>query len=265
MMTSWTHDLDSPSLSEEKSTFFRSYLMKIAHLANQTRPDLSCFCNLLAQYQVSPTESDWKALERILRYLRETFDLGLYYSRKGIRTTFLKEKVLLVREPENYLMGYSDASYGGTESNERRSQSGYVFLICGAAVSWSSQKQKSKAATSSTDAELYALHKAVKEAMWAHDLLLEIGVHGPPAIRIYQDNTSTIAIASNPVKRGRTRHIAQLQQFVNDAVERKDVELVFCPTADMVADIMTKPLPPPQFIKLREKLGLCSLRSKQKL
>jgi len=265
MMTSWTHDLDSPSLSKEKSTFFRSYLMKIAHLANQTRPDLSCSCNLLAQYQVSPTESDWKALERILRYLRETFDLGLYYSRKGIRTTFLKEKVLLVREPENYLMGYSDASYGGTESNERRSQSGYVFLICGAAVSWSSQKQKSKAATSSTDAELYALHKAVKEAMWAHDLLLEIGVHGPPAIRIYQDNTSTIAIASNPVKRGRTRHIAQLQQFVNDAVERKDVELVFCPTADMVADIMTKPLPPPQFIKLREKLGLCSLRSKQKL
>jgi hypothetical protein len=171
----------------------------------------------------------------------------------------MNEDQILIREPTHYLTAYADASYGGNEGNLRRSQSGYVLMMLGAAVSWSSQKQRTKSATSSTDAELYALQKAIKEVLWSHELLKEIGLHGPESILIFQDNRSTITIAENPVHRGRLRHMAIIQQFINDTVEDRECKLVWCPEVDMIADILTKPLAPPRHARLTTLLGLSPL------
>ena len=259
MMETWKHDDTTPKLSKEKSTLYRSYLMKLAHLANQTRPDLSNIVSILAQHQVDPYESDLKGLERAYRYLGGTYNLGLHYSRKDIITTREDQDSLRIPDPKKFLICYADASHGGTEANSRRSQAGYVFLINGTAVTWSSTKIRTIQATSSTDSELYSLHNAVKDAKWCKELLTELGLHGPESLIIYQDNLSTISAAENPIHRGRLRHIAILQQSICDAIEAKEVKLEWCPTNDMVADIMTKPLRPELFVKHRNSLGLCTL------
>ena len=52
----------------------------------------------------------------------------------------------------------------------------------------------------------------------------------------------------------RTRHVAIRYFWVKDRVESKEVEVVYCPTEEMIADILTKPIVGAQFIALRNML-----------
>jgi len=81
MMTSWEHDPDGQILNERDRSEFLSVLMKLAYLAQQSRPDILFAVNKLSQYQAKCNSSDQRALERILRYLRGTWDYGIFYTK----------------------------------------------------------------------------------------------------------------------------------------------------------------------------------------
>jgi hypothetical protein len=75
-----------------------------------------------------------------------------------------------------------------------------------------------------------------------------------PAV-IFQDNQSTIAlVAKGRSTSARTRHIAIRYFFVKDRVDSKEVEVVYKPTGEMRADIMTKPLQGDLFRRMRAEL-----------
>jgi hypothetical protein len=134
-------------------------------------------------------------------------------------------------------------------------------LFCnlgGAAVTWFCKKQ-GPVALSSTEAEYYALSEATKEAIWIKQMMEELGFVSDNPLTIMEDNQSTIAIALNPINHQRTKHIDTRVHFIRDHVKRKDINIVYCPTGDMVADIFTKALPAKQHIKLTGMLGLMSL------
>jgi hypothetical protein len=81
MMTTWEHDDKAILLDDEAKSSFMSTLMKLAYLAQQSRPDILFAINKLSQFQSKANLSDQKALERILRYLRGTWDYGLMYNK----------------------------------------------------------------------------------------------------------------------------------------------------------------------------------------
>ena len=81
MMTSWEHDPEGQPLSEKDRSEFLSILMKMAYLAQQSRPDILFAVNKLSQFQSKCNSSDQRALERILRYLRGTWDYGIFYTK----------------------------------------------------------------------------------------------------------------------------------------------------------------------------------------
>jgi len=71
------------------------------------------------------------------------------------------------------------------------------------------------------------------------------------------DNQGAIAVAENPIHHARTKHLdIQLQKFVRDHIERNTIELQYCPTNDMLADIMTKALARDRHAKLCELIGI---------
>ncbi len=76
---------------------------------------------------------------------------------------------------------------------------------------------------------------------------------------ILEDNQSSIAMAKNPQYHGRVKHIDIKHHFVREQVSNGTIELKYCPTYEMVADMLTKGLAQQQFCALREKAGIVPL------
>ena len=124
----------------------------IMYAAMGTRPDVAYAITSLSQFLQSPARPHWVALKRVLRYLKGTQDAQLVYR----RIPGSADQALTVH-------GYSDSDWAN-DINDRRSITGWVFLLYGCAVSWQSRKQRTTA-LSSVEAEYMAATAATKEAV----------------------------------------------------------------------------------------------------
>ena len=138
------------------------------------------------------------------------------------------------------LQGFCDADYAG-DVDTRRSTTGYIYILNGGAISWSSRRQQTVAA-STTEAEYMAAAEAVKEGLWLRKLLADIGM-GLKTITINADNQSALKLLKNPVTSLRSKHIDVLYHFARERVMRNEVEFEYVPTEYNVADVFTKALP----------------------
>jgi transposase InsO family protein len=207
-----------------------------------TRPDMAFSVCLVARYMERPTEIHVAAVKRILRYLKGTTSYGLWYEKgKGSELT-----------------GWSDSDYAG-DVDDRRSTSGYVFMIGTKVVSWSSKKQPI-VTLSTTEAEFIAAASCACQGIWLSRILALIDKkRKKDCITILCDNSSSIKLSKNPVMHGRSKHIDVRFHFLRDLTKDGSVQLVHCSTNDQVADIMTKALSLESFSGNRDKLGLCKL------
>lgn len=76
---------DEEDTSESfNETIYRSAIGQLQYIATCTRPDLSFTVNRLSKYSNKPTQKNWQEVKRIKRYLKETQDLQLKYTKDGI-------------------------------------------------------------------------------------------------------------------------------------------------------------------------------------
>ncbi|KAF8055039.1 hypothetical protein HT031_006855 [Scenedesmus sp. PABB004] len=196
------------------------------YLATSLRPDIAHTASVLARFMAKPTIVHWQAAKGLLRYLAGTAELGINYSGGPAGL---------------HLVGYTDADYAGCPDT-RRSTSAFVFTMGGGAVSWCSQRQKT-VSVSTAEAEYVAAAAAVKEALWLRNLLRELGSRNANTISIWADNQAAIKLLHNPISSARTKHIDVAYCFARERVVRGEVSFAYLPTADMVADVLTKGLP----------------------
>lgn len=200
-----------------------------------TRPDIAQAVGALARYMACPTVIHWQAAKGVLRYLAGTSTYGITYgSTSGLEL-------------------FCDADYAG-DLDTRRSTTGYVAILNGGAVSWSSRLQPTVAA-STTEAEYMAAASAVKEALWLRTLLTDLGL-SYPTISIKADSQSAIKLLKNPVFSMRSKHIDVIYHFARERVTRKDVSFSYIKTDGMVADALTKPVPKIKFEFCRSAMGI---------
>ena len=109
---------------------------------------------------------------------------------------------------------------------------------------------------SSTKAEYTALSGACQEAVWMRRLLADIGFEQRGPSTIFEDNQGAIELVKNPKFHNRTKHIDVSFHFIKEQVNLKAISVKYCPTQDMLADIMTKGLPKIAFQKFRDNLGV---------
>ncbi|XP_039040758.1 uncharacterized protein LOC120179133 [Hibiscus syriacus] len=115
---------------------------------------------------------------------------------------------------------------------------------------WSSKKQR-VVSRSSTEAEFRSLANAECEAIWVKSLLAELGVHLTSTPVIWCDNTSVIAHSANPVHHAKLKHVEPDLCFVREKVMDGSFHVNYVPAVDQVADVLTKPLSAPFFVRLR--------------
>ena len=219
-------------------SLYQSAVGSLLYLSIWTRPDITFAVSNVAKFCSKPSNEHWTAVKRIMRYLKGTMNYGLCYD-KG--------------KPGD-CVGFSDSDWAG-DINDRRSTSGYVFQICGTAVSWRSKKQ-SCVALSTAEAEYMALASAAQEAVWMRQLIGDLTTTSTTPMTIYEDNQSAISMAKNPQFHGRAKHIGIKHHFIREQVEKGTVVLQYCQSEDMTADILTKGLNKDQFHKLRTMTGV---------
>jgi hypothetical protein len=221
----------SPKTEEERLEMnnkpYLQVLGSVGYAANSTRPDLQFAYGMAARFASNPGLGHWKGLKRMLHYLKETKEFGLTFRRDK------SEKAITVT-------GYVDSDWAGC-TDTRRSTTGYIFLVSGAPVSWSSKVQKT-VARSSVEAEYMALSAAAQEAVYLRTLIEELGFKVQLPMTIFQDNQGSIFLAEGKGNHGRTKHIDIRHHFIRDLVEEKVIQVTYIPSNRNVADIFTKPL-----------------------
>ncbi|KAJ9542160.1 hypothetical protein OSB04_028666 [Centaurea solstitialis] len=127
-------------------------------------------------------------------------------------------------------------------------------LLGGKLVSWTSKKQNS-VSTSTAEGDYVSAGSCCTQVLWMRNQLLDYGFQ-LSKIPIFCDNTSAIAIASNPVLHSKTKHIEIRYHFIRDHVMNGDVELHFIPTEYHLANLFTKHLDEKRFNQLISELGM---------
>ena len=220
---------------------YRQAVGSLMHAMIGTRLDICYAVGAVSQFMSDPGKEHWTAVKRILRYLQGTQDYQLELSGSDNSTTVV-------------LHGYCDADWGSNPDN-RRSVSGYAFSLGRGTINWSSKRQPTTA-LSSTEAEYMASTHATKEAIWLRSLLKDFGFEQVGATIINTDSQGSLALAKNPTHHSRTKHIDIQHHFVREQIELQTIELQYCPTEEMTADVLTKPLARIKHSKCTYALGL---------
>lgn len=228
----------------DNNSLYRQAIGALLYIGCNTRPDIAASISILSRKISNPSKYDWTQVKQVFRYLKGTKSLKL--------------KLGDAKEADsNQLVGYADADWAG-DVLDRKSTSGYVFKYRGGTISWCSRKQSS-VALSSTEAEYVSVAEACQEALLLKQLLQDFGEdHENPAI-IYEDNQSCLRILENDKTSQRTKHIDIKYHFAKDLCQRGDIQFIFCPTTDMTADLLTKPLSKQRMLKLVDYIGLCDI------
>jgi transposase InsO family protein len=214
-------------LLDKDESRYSELLGSLLYLSTCTRPDIAQSVGALSRYMSNPTKEHWGAAKGVLRYVAGTVSYGIVFGKE-----------------RQGLFGMCDSDYAG-DLDTRRSTTGYVFILNGGAVSWSSRLQPTVAA-STAEAEYMAAHYAVKEALWFRKLMCEFGV-SLGAVQIRCDNQAAIKMVKNAAASARTKHVDNMHHFARERVERGEVVFTYVESQQNVSDFLTKPLPPVKF------------------
>lgn len=227
-------NIDSPSLPSNDQ--YRKIIGMLLYLSTNSRPDVAASVSILSQKVSKPTVYDMNEAKRVVRYLKGSMDLKLHLSGEGVRKD---------------LYAYADANFA-EDVIHGKSNSGLFIGINGGALTWHCHKQQ-VVALSTTEAEYIALCEAGKELVWVKRLCKDFDIDVSTATPVYEDNQSCIKMILNDSQSNRTKHIRVKYHYTRDLVEAGEIRIVYCPTENNIADMLTKPLGPVRLSYLRKR------------
>ena len=220
---------DCPENSDPAQVSHYRALIALANFIScWTRPDITYTVNKLCKYMSNPGPVHWQALKHLVRYLKGTQHLGLFYC---------------FDRPASVegLHGYTDSSFADCPDTSK-STIGYVFYFGGAIVSWFS-KLHTFVTTSTNHSEYAALAAGAKEAQWLVYLFEQLdsrAKHSP--VPIFVDNSGVISLVFNPVDHQANKHVRLSCHFARELTDLQVIAPQRVSTDKNLADPFTKSL-----------------------
>ncbi|GKD29521.1 retrovirus-related pol polyprotein from transposon TNT 1-94 [Tanacetum coccineum] len=234
-MTTERLDADLHGTLTDQTTY-RRMIVGLMYLTT-SHPDIAYATFVCARYQARPTVKHLKEVKRIFRYLRQSYNMGLWYP----------------KDSGFELIAYSDADHVGCKDDCKSTSEGLQFLGK-KLVNWSSMKQDCTA-MSTVEAEYVSLSACCAQVIWMRTQLLDYG-YKYNRIPMYCDSKSAIAISCNPVQHSKTKHIDTRYHFIKEHVEKGIMELYFVGAEYQLADLFTKALPKERFEYLVHRISM---------
>jgi len=227
---------ETKKLDKQMTDIFFTTVYQALFLSMRSRTDVQLPVAFLCTRVKEPDTDDWAKLIRMMSYLR--------------RYKFLP--AILKADGTNICKWYADAAFA--VHKDMKSHTGYLLTMGQGAMQTKSLKQKINT-KSSTEAELIAADSVTTPMLWTKWFLEEQGYKVTQTV-LKQDNKSTILLEENGKESSskRTRHINIRYFFITDCIQRGEFTVEFCPTDDMWADFLTKPLQGKKFMQLRKIL-----------
>lgn len=232
---------------KETIKWYQSIVGSLMWPAIHTRPDLAYSVGVLSRYCSNPGKLHCNLLQRVLRYVAGTLNLGLVFR----------------KDSEDDIVGYSDSDYAGLIDG-RKSTGAYVFMFAGGPISHSSKLQPT-VSLSSCEAEYMALVETAKEAVWCARFLAELGYRkGESPVLLRADNQGSISLSKNPEFHKRTKHIEIKWHWIREVVESGRIKIEYISTKSMIADGLTKPLNGQLFKDFKIMMGMRTVNMRQR-
>ena len=216
--------------SKEFTTKYMSAYGAALH-AVKFRPEIAAAMSLLGACLTFPTEELYQCLLRVMVYLGRNDQLGITYS---CHAPNAKE-----------LVCYADSNW-----STMRSTTGFVIFLAGAAISFVSRRQHC-ITMSSCEAELVALADCAIELIFIKEVLEFIGNKFDGPIKCYTDNKAAFDLCHRFNSAQNSRHIDRKQFKMRELRGQGVVQVLKVHTDDNPADLFTKVLKGPAFIKHR--------------
>ena len=249
-----TNPIDKRKLEKEMGFSYCTAIGRLIYAMVTCRPDISFAVTKLSQYANQPAPCHFTAVKNVFRYLAATKDEGLAYWRKTPNETLPDGPEPIPITPSHKwtvnlegsvhispLHGFVDSNWA-SDTTHRRSVTGIVYMMAGAAVVYKTKFQKT-VALSSTEAEFVAAADAGKYALYLRSLLKDLGEDQELAVVLYEDNVGAYLMADAGQPTTRTRHIDIKHFALLDWVENDMIKLQRIATSINSADNLTKSTP----------------------
>ena len=219
-------DADEPTrrvLPEEQAVTFHHVTAQLLFVSQRARRDIQTAVAFLTTRVKEPDEDDWGKLKRVLRYLYSTLHMKLTLSVDNLST----------------IKWWVDAS-DNTHADCKGHTGAMMSLGKGATVSIS--KKHPVNTKSSTESEIVGADQALTPCIWSKNFIEAQGYTVEHNI-MYQDNQAAMRLEVNGALSSskRTKHIKRRYFFIKDKIADRELEVQYCPTELMKADILTKP------------------------
>jgi hypothetical protein len=228
------HDENSVTLSKDMRESFHTFVAKGLFLCKRARPDIMPAIAFLSTQVKKPTKHDWYKLRRMMNFLTTTINDGL-----------------TLRANLNIITNwYIDAAFA--VHTDYKSHTGALLTLGQGAVTSISTKQKINT-RSSTESELVSTDDIIAKVIWTKNFIEAQGFTIQENI-IHRDNQSTMKLEQNGKASSgkRTRHFNIKYFYITDLIQQKEVSIKYCPTDQMIADYLTKPITGSKFHHFRK-------------
>ena len=139
------------------------------------------------------------------------------------------------------IKAFVDADWGGC-AEDRKSYTGYIFLLYGGPIAWGARKQRT-VALSTTEAEYMAMSVCLKEAVYLQRFLRELGFKESADLVVFCDHRNSMKLTENPTFHSKCKHIDIRHHFVRGIIKSEEVTLSYVSTEEQIADFLTEGLP----------------------
>ena len=227
---------NGPKLPKKQADEFHTFVAKALFACKRARPDIHTATAALCTRVKNPNSDDWKKLVRMLKYCNGTRD----------------DKLILSADDLHVIKWYVDSSFAFHPDFKSHTGSGMTY---GKGFPQTSSRKQRLNTRSSTEAELVGADDTLTMILWTQ-LFMEAQGYDIQKNILYQDNKSTILLENNGKRSSskRTRAINIHYFFLTNQIEKGKLYVQYCPTNEMIADFMTKPLQGKLFEKFKKMI-----------
>jgi hypothetical protein len=226
--------------AQMKQIPYVSVVKRLMYAQVCTHPDITFIVGMLDRYQTDLGMDHLKAAKKVLRYLQGT---------KNYMLTFKKADNLVV-------IGYLDSDFSSCVDS-KKSTSYYIFILAGVLISWKTAKQ-SIIASSTMQAEFVACYEATGQAVWLKNFIPKLQVIDSIArpLTLLCDNETAILLSKNNKLSDASKWINIKYLIVRDKIKNDTIVIQHINTRAMLADYLTKTLPPTLYKEHVAGMGL---------